>query len=190
MCDHRRQLVALVDQARDELQRIGGVLVEEESGKVSNLIGEIHEIRNNPLVSEIGKPYLGFCSQAGRLAGVILVIGEIGAAIYYATENRRSASARNLALELQGYAGEFGRISSRLQKLSGTDAAFIVCDARVLHDHPDLVHADEVKCRLSAATDLLEEMSEVWWMMADKAKKMAATYEAALAAYSSPHKLS
>ncbi|MFJ1253841.1 hypothetical protein [Cupriavidus sp. CuC1] len=182
--DQRRHLAALVEQAREDLLRIGRALIDDESVKVSNLVGELNEIQE--MVNDIGNPYLGFCSQSGRLGGVMFVMGEIGASIFELASNGGAESDRQLRLELQGYVREFGRTGKRLLRISETDVVFIVGDARVLHDHPDLAQADEVRRRLAAATDYLEEQSEVWWLMAEEAQKMAATYEAALAAHSFP----
>lgn len=185
--DHRRQLAALGKQAREDLHRIGKALVDDESIKVSNLIGELNELQ--AMVDHVGNPYLGFCSQGGRLAGVMLVMGEIGAAILELAGNEGGESDRQLELELQGYVREFGRIGKRLLRIAETDVEFIVGDARVLHDHPDLARADEVRRRLAAATDYLEAQSVVWWLMAEGAKEMADAYGAALAAHLSPHEI-
>ncbi|MGT2429577.1 hypothetical protein ACU4HD_14115 [Cupriavidus basilensis] len=141
--DQRRQLAALVEQAREDLLRIGRALIDDESVKVSNLVGELNEIQE--MVDDIGNPYLGFCSQSGRLGGVMFVMGEIGAAIFELARTEAAKSDRQLRLELQGYVHEFGRTGKRLLRISETDVVFIVGDARVLHDHPDLAQADEVR---------------------------------------------
>ncbi|MCY0856862.1 hypothetical protein [Cupriavidus sp. D39] len=101
MHDEQGELAALVEPAREDLLRIGRALIDDESVKVSNLVGELNEIQE--MVDDIGNPYLGFCSQSGRLGGVMFVMGEIGASIFELAGTEAAKSDRQLRLELRGY---------------------------------------------------------------------------------------
>lgn len=209
MRNRQCELEVLVNQARDELGKIGKLLIDDGCIEIWNLVNEIGEIRSSAPIEEYGIAFAGFCSQSGRLAGVMSTLGKIGSKACEASGGGGGASdsktpytaqprhltaefskrEEQLRCQLQEVVQEFGRLGAELQWLCEKDVQFIVCDAHVLHDHPELVQAEVIRKRFAVATGHLETLSEGWWNLAEETKKMADAYEAALAAHSSPHKI-
>ncbi|SMP59369.1 hypothetical protein [Noviherbaspirillum suwonense] len=209
MFNNQKQLQVLVEQARGELLRIGKSLVDDGCIELWNLVNEISEIRRSSLIEEFGTAFAGFCSQIGRLAGAMSTMGKIGGAACNAAEENGGVAdikfshfsvimdagtesferTQQLCCLLEACVQEFSRLGAELQWLCEKDIQFVVCDAHVLNDHPELVQADAIRARLAASTDHLETLSNGWWLLAEEAKKKEDAYKTALAAYSPPHKI-
>lgn len=209
MLNDRQQLHALIEQAHTELLRIGRFLVDDGCIELCNLINEVSEIQRSSLIEEFGTAFAGFCSQIGRLAGAMSTLGKIGGlACEVAKRNRDENSPKlsdfalqmnvstesfehvqQLRFHMEAYVQEFNRLGAELQWLCEKDLQFIVCDAHVLNDHPELVHADALRMRFLSSTGHLETLLDKWWRLAENAKTKAVAYETALAAHFSTHKI-
>lgn len=208
MCDGQLRLEMLVNQAHDELHRIGSSLISDGCIEIWNLISDIDDIKISALIENSGTAFGGFCSQSGRLAGVMATMSKIGGIACEAAKREGYLSIQKLTdhtqmgaimespvredllkSQLRSYVEEFNRLGTQLQRLTETDIVFIVCDARVLHDHPDLCDYDMIRCHFSAATEHLEALSVSLWSLAEESKEKARAYEAVLDAHMSRHKI-
>lgn len=209
MFNNQQHLQVLVEKARSELLKISRSLVDDGCIELWNLVNEVGEIQRSSLIEEFGTAFAGFCSQIGRLAGVMSTMGKIGGSAYEVAEKNKEAThprasgfallvddsaesfqrAQQLLRHLEAYVQEFGRLGTELQWLCEKDVQFIVCDAHILNDHPELVQVDTLRARFAALTDHLEKLLDGWWQVAEEAKKKGGAYEIALTAYFSPHKI-
>jgi hypothetical protein len=187
------QLQVLVKQAYGELNRIGRSIIDHACIEVCQVIDEIDEIMNSPLIEKYGTAFGGFCSLSGRLAGVMSTMAKIGDVACEEAKSSRDASdhkiphlfqmmhipvescihEQQLRRQLEAYVQRFRGLSEDLKRLIGMDVQFITCDAYVLYDHPELTKCDAIRKRFAKATNRLAMLSNEWWDFAEDAKKEA-----------------
>jgi hypothetical protein len=155
------QLQVLVKQAYGELNRIGRSIIDHACIEVCQVIDEIDEIMNSPLIEKYGTAFGGFCSLSGRLAGVMSTMAKIGDVACEEAKSSRDASdhkiphlfqmmhipvescihEQQLRRQLEAYVQRFRGLSEDLKRLIGMDVQFITCDAYVYTIIPSLPNA-------------------------------------------------